>query len=167
MMDAIKNDLLDQAIAEKDPQKRKELHARAAQISSQPSNFREQYELGKAYQDKQNQGKAATEFAKGMKGITDRIAEEMKKSAPLEFMGPPKPESTSAASQIIAPTLEIPSGSVEMPPMPERQIDDYQKRGLSLSKTPGAVQDKILDIQKQIRDILKSAKIQGKELVWT
>jgi tape measure domain-containing protein len=166
MMDSIKNDLLDQAIAEKDPQKRKELQASAARISSQPNNFREQYDLGKAYQDKQNQGKAAAEFAKGMKGITDRIAEEMKKNAPIPFMGPPKPESTSAASQIIAPTIELPSGSVEIPPMPERKIDDYQRRGLSLSKTPGAVQDKVLKVQEQIRDILKNAQIQGKELVW-
>jgi hypothetical protein len=81
-------------------------------------------------------------------------------------MGPPKPESTSAASQIIAPTIELPSGSVEIPPMPERKIDDYQRRGLSLSKTPGAVQDKVLKVQEQIRDILKNAQIQGKELVW-
>jgi hypothetical protein len=50
--------------------------------------------------------------------------------------------------------------------MIDRKIDDYQRRGLCMSKNPNSVQDKVLKIQEQIRDILKSAKIQGKELVW-
>jgi len=62
--------------------------------------------------------------------------------------------------------MEIPKIKVEIPDMPERTIDDYQKRGLAMSKTPGSVQDKIFKIQEEIRDILKNAKLQGKELVW-
>lgn len=49
----------------------------------------------------------------------------------------------------------------------DRNIDDYQRRGLSMSKNPGAVQDKIFKVQEQIRDILKDAKIQGRQLLWT
>lgn len=71
-----------------------------------------------------------------------------------------------------APDFEgqmLPASSAASSPMPEMQganIDEYQKRGLSLSKTPGALQDKLLKVQEQIRDILNGAKIQGKELVW-
>lgn len=53
-----------------------------------------------------------------------------------------------------------------MPQTQGAQIDEYQRRGLSLSKTPGAVQDNLLKVQEQIRDILNNAKIQGKELIW-
>jgi len=61
----------------------------------------------------------------------------------------------------------IPEIKVEIPKAPERQIDEYQRRGLSLSKNPGVIQDKIMKVQEEIRDILRNAKIQGKELVWT
>jgi len=61
----------------------------------------------------------------------------------------------------------MPKVEVEIPKAPERQIDEYQRRGLSLSKNPGVIQDKIMKVQEEIRDILRNAKIQGKELVWT
>jgi len=77
---------------------------------------------------------------------------------------------------IVAPVIEQVAAAVAEPQamasaeidneMIDRKIDDYQRRGLSMSKNPNSVQDKVLKIQEQIRDILKSAKIQGKELVW-
>lgn len=67
----------------------------------------------------------------------------------------------TALPETITPQVEV-----KMPEMQGQQIDEYQKRGLSLSKTPGALQDKLLKVQEQIRDILNGAKIQGKELVW-
>jgi len=67
-----------------------------------------------------------------------------------------------------AVTMTAPSAaSIDIPEVQSRQIDEYQRRGLSLSKNPGVVQDRLLSVQEQIRDILKSAKIQGKELVWS
>jgi len=64
-------------------------------------------------------------------------------------------------------TTVAPAMQVNVPEAQGRQIDEYQRRGLSMSKNPGVVQDKVLSVQEQIRDILKSAKIQGKELVWS
>jgi hypothetical protein len=40
------------------------------------------------------------------------------------------------------------------------------RRGLSMSKEPGGMQDKILKVQESIRDILKNAQIQDKQLTW-
>jgi hypothetical protein len=72
------------------------------------------------------------------------------------------------------PEIEIPAEAIAtaaaaaIPKIRETpQADEYQRRGLGMSKNPGAVQDKVLKVQEQIRDILKSAQIQGKELVWT
>jgi hypothetical protein len=70
--------------------------------------------------------------------------------------------------------MKIPMEIPAAPPMPaaaekEKQdtiIDDYMKRGLAMSSTPGTMQDKILKVQEQIRDILKGAQIQDKELTW-
>jgi hypothetical protein len=67
----------------------------------------------------------------------------------------------TALPETVTPQVEI-----KMPEVQGANIDEYQKRGLSLSKTPGALQDKLLKVQEQIRDILNGAKIQGKELVW-
>jgi len=165
MMDNIKNDLLDQAIAEKDPVKRKELHERAAQIYSNPRDYREQYNLGNEVQKKRDFVEIGKQFTDGMKGISEKIAEEMLRSAPIEMMGPPK---ATITNPIVAPITipEVEAATVDTTNAPERNIDDYQKRGLAMSKTPGAVQDKIMKIQEEIRDILKNAKITGKELVW-
>jgi hypothetical protein len=69
------------------------------------------------------------------------------------------------------PEIEIPAEVIAAAAIPKiretPQADEYQRRGLGMSKNPGAVQDKVLKVQEQIRDILKSAQIQGKELVWT
>jgi len=66
-----------------------------------------------------------------------------------------------------APDFAEPQQAAEIDnSMIDRKIDDYQRRGLSMSKNPNTIQDKVLKIQEQIRDILKDAKIQGKELVW-
>lgn len=50
---------------------------------------------------------------------------------------------------------------------PSMEIGDFQRRGLSMSRDPSTIQDKALKIQQEIRDILKNAKVQGKELIWT
>jgi len=82
----------------------------------------------------------------------------------------PKPEEKpmfTTPEEVKIDPVQIPQVKVEIPDMKDRQFDDYQRRGLSMSKTPGAVQDKIFKVQEEIRDILRNAKIQGKELVWT
>jgi len=71
-----------------------------------------------------------------------------------------------AAPDFIEPIVEK-AAIAKVPNMREsdRNIDDYQRSGLSLSKDPGKVQDKVLKVQQEIRDILNSAKTDG-QLNW-
>ena len=41
------------------------------------------------------------------------------------------------------------------------EMSQFQRRGLSLSKVPGSVQDKVLKVQEDIRDILAAAQVAG------
>tara|TARA_R110002111_G_scaffold238069_1_gene299331 strand:- start:1016 stop:2206 length:1191 start_codon:yes stop_codon:yes gene_type:complete len=45
-------------------------------------------------------------------------------------------------------------------------FDSMQRRGLSMSKNPGSIQNKVMKIQEEIRDILKSAETDG-TLKWS
>ena len=42
-----------------------------------------------------------------------------------------------------------------------REISQFQRRGLSMSKNPGSVQNKVLKVQEDIRDILAAAQVAG------
>jgi len=95
--------------------------------------------------------------------VYDRIAE--KASADAVKIDAERRKDISEEMDAIKSTA-APAAKIDMPEMQGRQFDEYQRRGLSLSKNPGLVQDKLLEVQEQIRDILKGAKIQGKELVW-
>ena len=41
------------------------------------------------------------------------------------------------------------------------EISQFQRRGLSMSKNPGSVQNKVLKVQEDIRDILAAAQVAG------
>jgi len=107
------------------------------------------------------------EIEASIEALHTQIAEkEIARIAALKAQAKPE-EKTMFPQENEAQIPAMPQVEVKLPDEPKREIDDYQRRGLSLSKNPGVVQDKIVKIQEQIRDILKAAKIEGKQLVWS
>lgn len=99
----------------------------------------------------------------------DRVYSEIARKANEDAV---KKDQERRAREAQQPTIDIPTPTPAMPEKakkqkePESIVDDYMKRGLAMSKEPGGMQDKILKVQEAIRDILKNAQIQDKQLTW-
>ena len=95
----------------------------------------------------------------------DAIAKDAARrgSEPIPFVGPPAPV---VVTDIQVPTPEATTPAITSTESPQRVVDDYMRRGLSMTTNPGSMQDKVLKVQEAIRDILKNAQIQDKQLVW-
>jgi hypothetical protein len=99
----------------------------------------------------------------------DRVYSEIARKANEDAI---KKDQERRAREAQQPTIDVPTPTPAMPEKakkqkePESIVDDYMRRGLSMSKEPGGMQDKILKVQEAIRDILKNAQIQDKQLTW-
>ena len=114
-------------------------------------------------------GKEANEEAlAGLKEKIDAINLDIAEKAAKRAAGKPG-DGDSPPIELPPPSVDIPKAAKKAPklnlPDIERNFDDYQRRGLSMSKDPGKVQDKVLKVQEQIRDILKAAQTDG-QLKW-
>jgi len=105
-----------------------------------------------------------------IEGEIERIYDEIAKKAMEEGERKDRERRAREGQQPIVepmaePVAALPAKTKEEN-APERVVDDYMRRGLSMSKEPGGMQDKILKVQESIRDILKNAQIQDKQLTW-
>tara|TARA_R110002167_G_scaffold227042_1_gene432249 strand:- start:12 stop:1364 length:1353 start_codon:yes stop_codon:yes gene_type:complete len=80
----------------------------------------------------------------------DAAREAIEKALARGGIVPPE----SVATAIAAPAARRESTSA-------REISQFQRRGLSMSKNPGSVQNKVLKVQEDIRDILAAAQVAG------
>jgi hypothetical protein len=103
-----------------------------------------------------------------IEAVYDRIAKQAEEDAVKKDKARRESESPTAPTAPTAPVVPIvaPEPAKAPDPIERMQIDDYTRRGLAMSANPGDTQNKILKVQEAIRDILKAAKIQDKQLVW-
>jgi hypothetical protein len=98
---------------------------------------------------------------KQINDITDRLAQKY-----VEGQAALKNAQTAPPIAMPEAPAPIPEPAKKTKDQERIEIDNYAKRGLAMTSTPGSMQDKILKVQESIRDILKEAKIQDKQLVW-
>jgi hypothetical protein len=105
-----------------------------------------------------------------IQGEIDRIYQEIDRKAAEE--GERKGKAARDAAPVTAPAITppaampAPAAVTQSMDRPERTIDDFQRRGLSMSTDPGKVQDDLLKVQEEILKVLKDAKLKDKQLVW-
>lgn len=103
-----------------------------------------------------------------IEAVYDRIAKQAEEDAVKKDKARRESESPTAPTAPVEPVAPIvtPEPAKAPDPIERMQIDDYTRRGLAMSANPGDTQNKILKVQEAIRDILKNAQIQDKQLVW-
>ena len=96
--------------------------------------------------------------------VYDRIAKKAEEDAIAKDAE--RRNQQPSAPSIVAPSMPAIAPAITSTESPQRVVDDYMRRGLSMTTNPGSMQDKVLKVQEAIRDILKNAQIQDKQLVW-
>jgi len=103
-----------------------------------------------------------------IQGEIDRIYQEIDRKAAEEGERKHAENKTVTPPVVVTPPAAMPTPAAVTQSMdrPERTIDDFQRRGLSMSTDPGKVQDDLLKVQEEILKVLKDAKLKDKQLVW-